>query len=166
MKQYYNIINNIRKYIPDASITTDIMAGFPGETEEDFQETIQVCQNIQFDSSYTFIYSNRENTLSPFLGEEIPLLTRKKRLWALMEVQKEISSRINQNLIGKIVEVLVENKSKKGIENQYWGKTRTNKVVVFPYSNNDSLIAKLVYIKVKKVDAYTLFGELIDVKRE
>lgn len=166
MKQYYNIINNIRKYMPDASITTDIMAGFPGETDEDFQETIQVCQNIQFDSSYTFIYSNRENTLSPFLGEKVPLLTKKKRLWALMEVQKEISSRINQNLIGKIVEVLVENESKKGIKNQYWGKTRTNKVVVFPYSNNDSLIAKLVYIKVKKADAYTLFGELIDVKRE
>lgn len=166
MKQYYNIINNIRKCMPDASITTDIMVGFPGETEEDFQETIKACQNIQFDSCYTFIYSNRENTLSPFLGEEIPLLTKKKRLWALMEVQKEISSRINQSLIGKTVEVLVENRSKKGIENQYWGKTRTNKVAVFPYSNNDSLIAKLVYVKVKKADAYTLFGELIDVKRE
>ena len=62
--------------------------------------------------------------------------------------------------------MLVENRSKKGIENQYWGKTRTNKVAVFPYFNNDSLIAKLVYVKVKKADAYTLFGELIDVKRE
>ena len=67
-------------------------------------------------------------------------------------------------MIGEKVEVLVENRSKKGINNQYWGKTRTNKVVVFSYSNSNSLIAKLVYIKVKKVDAYTLFGELIDVK--
>ena len=166
MKQYYNIINNIRKCMPEASITTDIMVGFPGETEEDFQETIQVCQNIQFDSCYSFIYSNRENTLSPFLEEEIPLLIKKKRLWTLMEVQKEISSRINQNLIDKTVEVLVENRSKKGIKNQYWGKTRTNKVVVFPYLNNENLIAKLVYVKVKRADAYTLFGELIDVKSE
>lgn len=166
MKQYYNIINNIRECMPEASITTDIMVGFPGETERDFEETIQVCQDIQFDSCYSFIYSNRENTLSPFLDEEIPLLTKKKRLWTLMEVQKEISSRINQNLIGKTVEVLVENKSKKGIKNQFWGKTRTNKVVVFPYSNNDNLIARLVYVRVKKADAYTLFGEFVDVKPE
>lgn len=164
MKQYYNIIGNIKRCMPKASITTDIMVGFPGETEEDFQETIQACRNIKFDSAYTFIYSNRENTLSPFFGKEVPLQAKKKRLWALMEMQKEISYEINQKMIGEKVEVLVENRSKKGINNQYWGKTRTNKVVVFSYSNSNSLIAKLVYIKVKKVDAYTLFGELIDVK--
>ena len=166
MKQYYNIVKNIRKYIPDASITTDIMVGFPGETEGDFKKTVQACQNIQFDSTYTFIYSNRENTLSPFLGEEIPLLTKKKRLWSLMEIQKDISYKINQNMIGKTVEVLIENRSKKGIKDQYWGKTRTNKVVVFSNSNGGSLIGKMAYVKVKRADVYTLFGELSNVKSE
>jgi len=164
IKQYYNIVENIRKYMPSASITTDVMVGFPGESEEDFQETVNAFQNLQFDSAFTFIYSNRGMPLSSFFNEEIPLIIKKKRLWTLIEIQKNISNNINQRMIGKIVEVLVENRSKKGIENQYWGKTRTNKVVVFSDSKNSDLIAKLVYVKVKRADAYTLFGELADVK--
>lgn len=164
MEQYNNIIQNIRRYIPYASITTDIMVGFPGESEEDFQETIKAVQNIRFDSSYNFIYSNRENTLSPFICKEIPLSIKKERLWKLMEIQNNISNEINQNLINSTVEVLIENRSKKGIENQYWGKTRTNKVVVFPDVNKNDLIGRLVYVRINKADSYTLFGELIDVK--
>ncbi len=164
MKQYYNIINNIRRYMPEASITTDIMIGFPGETEEDFQKTIQALQKVHFDSVYSFIYSNREKTLSPFLGEDIPLDVKKKRLWALLELQKNISIEKNQNIVHKTVEILVESSSKKGIEKQYWGKTRTNKVVVFTYPFEDDLLGQLVVVQIKKADAYTLYGELLDVK--
>lgn len=165
MEQYYNIINNIRKYIPEASITTDVMVGFPGEKEGDFQETVKTFQNIQFDSAYTFIYSNRKETLSSFFGQEVTLLTKKKRLWTLLKIQKNITTRINQHLIGKTIEILVENKSKKGIEKQYWGKTRTNKIVVFSCSDdNNDLLGKLVNVEIKQADSYTLFGELVDVK--
>lgn len=164
ISQYYNIINNIKKYMPEASISTDILVGFPGETEEDFQETIQVLQKVQFDSVYSFIYSHREKTLSPYFGEEVPLENKKRRLWNLLEIQKDISIEKNQILAHKTVEVLVESSSKKGIEKQYWGKTRTNKVVVFTYPYEDDLLGKLVNVKVRKADAYTLYGELLDVK--
>ncbi len=169
MKQYYQIINHIRKNIPNASITTDVMVGFPGETEEDFGCTIQAFKDIQFDSAYTFIYSNRETTLASLFNRQISLQIKKERLWKLIELQKNISIKKNQKIIGKTVEVLVENISKKGIEHQYWGKTRTNKVVVFfnkhdDYERDESLIGKLVYINVQRADAFTLYGELVDVK--
>jgi len=169
MKQYYRIINYIRKYIPDASITTDAMVGFPGETEEDFQDTLQAFKNIRFDSAYTFIYSNREKTLASLFGKQTSLQTNKKRLWKLMEIQKDISYEINQSIIEKTVEILVEKKSKKGIEQQYWGKTRTNKVVVFSkqhneYNSSEDLLGQLAYIKIQRADAYTMYGELVDVK--
>ena len=169
MKQYYHIINHIRKYMPDSSITTDVMVGFPGETDNDFQDTIQAFKNIRFDSAFTFIYSNREKTMASFFNEQLSLLTKKKRLWELIKLQKDISKSINEKLIGKTLEILVENKSKKGIQYQYWGKTRTNKVVVFPSkhdesSSSESIIGKLAYIEIQRVDAYTLFGELVDVE--
>jgi len=169
MKQYYRIINHIKKYIPDASITTDAMVGFPGETEEDFQYTLQAFKNIRFDSAYTFIYSNREKTLASLFDKQTSLLTNKKRLWRLIDIQKDISTEKNKSIIGKTVEILVENKSKKGIEQQYWGKTRTNKVVVFSnqhneYDSNEDLLGQLAYIKIQRADTYTMYGELVDVK--
>jgi tRNA-2-methylthio-N6-dimethylallyladenosine synthase len=169
MKQYYNIVHYIRKYMPDASITTDAMVGFPGETEGDFEDTLQAFKNIQFDSAYTFIYSNRETTLASLFSEQISLSIKKKRLWRLIELQKDISNNKNQCLIGKTVEVLVKNKSKKGVEHQYWGKTRTNKVVVFleKYNDvsNDKFIGQLVNVKIQRADAYTLYGEIVNAKR-
>jgi len=169
MKQYYQIIKYIKKNIPNASITTDVMVGFPGETEEDFGFTVQAFKDIQFDSAYTFIYSNREKTLASLFNRQISLQIKKERLWKLIELQKDISIKKNQQIIGKTVEILVENISKKGIKHQYWGKTRTNKVVVFinkcdEYEGNGGLIGKLVYINVQRADAFTLYGELVDVK--
>ncbi|HOF02735.1 MAG TPA: tRNA (N6-isopentenyl adenosine(37)-C2)-methylthiotransferase MiaB [Atribacterota bacterium] len=164
MEQYYNIINNIKEHIPGASISSDIMVGFPGETERDFEETIQALKNIGFDSVYSFIYSNREGTLSPFLGKDVPLETKKKRLWTLLDIQKDIANQKNRYLIGETVEILVESSSKKGIEKQYWGKTRTNKVAVFTYPYQEDLLGRLVNVKIQNADAYTLYGELINGK--
>ncbi|MBN1214565.1 MAG: tRNA (N6-isopentenyl adenosine(37)-C2)-methylthiotransferase MiaB [Candidatus Lokiarchaeota archaeon] len=168
MQQYYTIINHIRKQIPDASITTDVMVGFPGETEGDFERTMQAFKNIQYDSAYTFIYSNRENTLSSLFNNQIDLSVKKQRLWRLIDLQRRISAIKNKAMAGQIVEILVEDKSKKGIDNQFWGKTRTNKVAVFNAENgssdNDYLIGQLVNIKIIDADAYTLFGEFINVK--
>ena len=169
MEQYYQIIKHIRKNIPNASITTDVMVGYPGETEEDFECTIKAFKDIQFDSAYTFIYSNREKTLASFFNKQISLQIKKERLWKLIELQKDISIKKNQQIIGKTVEILVENISKKGVKHQYWGKTRTNKVVVFlnkvdKIQDNGGLIGKLAYINVQRADAFTLYGELVDVK--
>ncbi len=163
MDQYYKIIDSLREHIPGVSISTDVMVGFPGETENDFQQTIEAFQKIQFDSAYTFIYSHREPALASFLGEDIPLLVAKRRLWTLNQIQNNISNQINQGMVGKIEEILVENSSKKGIKNQYWGKTRTNKIVVFPGSDENELLGRLVRVKINQADSYTLYGELVNV---
>jgi tRNA-2-methylthio-N6-dimethylallyladenosine synthase len=173
MEQYYQIVKYIRKNMPDASITTDVMVGFPGETDEDFRCTVKAFQEIQFDSAYTFMYSNREKTLASLFNMQVDYKIKKERLWELIDIQKNISYQLNEQMIGKTVEILIENTSKKGVKHQYWGKTRNNKVVVFLndiydnlMSSDNSLVGNFADIRILKVDSYTLYGELINVKKK
>ena len=138
----------------------DIMVGFPGETEDDFLDTLRAFKEIEFDEAYTFIYSNRENAIASLLPEQIPLQLKKERLWKLIDLQKEISAKINKKLEGKIFLVLVDKKSKKNIENQFSGRTGTNKTVVF--TSKQDLLGKCVEVKIIKSSAWTLYGELIE----
>ena len=157
---YKNIINDIRNNIENIAITTDAMVGFPGETEEDFMDTLDAFKEIEFDEAYTFIYSNRENAVASLLPDQIPLQIKKERLWKLIDLQKGISAKINKKLEGNIFEVLVDKKSKKNIENQLSGRTNTNKTTVF--TGKQDLLGKLVKVKVAKSSAWTLYGELIE----
>jgi tRNA-2-methylthio-N6-dimethylallyladenosine synthase len=157
---YKNIIKEIRNKIDNIAITTDIMVGFPGETEDDFLDTLRAFKEIEFDEAYTFIYSNRENAIASLLPEQIPLQLKKERLWKLIDLQKEISAKINKKLEGKIFVVLVDKKSKKNIENQFSGRTGTNKTVVF--TSKQDLLGKLVKVKIVKSSAWTLYGECIE----
>jgi len=155
---YNNIIKEIRNNIDNIAITTDVMVGFPGETEDDFIATLNAFKEIEFDEAYTFIYSNRENAIASLLPEQVPLELKKERLWKLIDLQKEISAKINKKLEGEILEVLVDKKSKKHIENQFSGRTGTNKTVVFTGKQN--LLGQLVKVKIVKSTAWTLYGEL------
>jgi len=157
---YKNIIKEIRNNIDNIAITTDVMVGFPGETEDDFLDTLHVFKEIEFDEAYTFIYSNRENTIASLMPNQVPLQVKKERLWKLIDLQKEISAKINKKLEGKTFEVLVDKKSKKHIENQFSGRTETNKTVVF--TSKQDLLDKLVKVKIIKSSAWTLYGELIE----
>jgi tRNA-2-methylthio-N6-dimethylallyladenosine synthase len=157
---YKNIIKEIRNNIDDIAITTDVMVGFPGETEEDFMDTLNVFKEIEFDEAYTFIYSKRETSVASLLPDQVPLQLKKERLWKLIDLQKGISAKINKKLEGKIFEVLVDKKSKRNIENQFSGRTGTNKTVVFTSKQN--LLGKLVKVKIIKSTAWTLYGELIE----
>ncbi len=157
---YKNIIKEIRNNIDNITITTDVMVGFPGETEDDFLDTLRAFKEIEFDEAYTFIYSNRENTIASLLPDQVPLELKKERLWKLIDLQKEISAKINKKLEGKTFEVLVDKKSKKNIENQFSGRTETNKTVVF--TSKQDLLDKLVKVKIIKSSAWTLYGELIE----
>jgi len=157
---YKNIIKEIRNNIDDIAITTDVMVGFPGETEEDFMDTFNVFKEIEFDEAYTFIYSNRETAVTSLLPDQVPLQLKKERLWKLIDLQKGISAKINKKLEGKIFEVLVDKKSKRNIENQFSGRTGTNKTVVF--TSKQDLLGKLVKVKIIKSTAWTLYGELIE----
>lgn len=157
---YKNIIKEIRNNIDNIAITTDVMVGFPGETEDDFLDTLRAFKEIEFDEAYTFIYSNRENAIASLLPDQVPLELKKERLWKLIDLQKEISAKINKKIEGKTFEVLVDKKSKKNIENQFSGRTGTNKTVVFTSKQN--LLGQLVDVKIIKSSAWTLYGELIE----
>lgn len=157
---YKNIIKEIRNNIDNIAITTDVMVGFPGETEDDFMDTLRSFKEIEFDEAYTFIYSNRENAIASLLPDQVPLQVKKERLWKLIDLQKEISTKINKKLEGEILEVLVDKKSKKHIENQFSGRTETNKTVVF--TSKQDLLGKLVKVKIIKSSPWTLYGELIE----
>ena len=159
VNQYKNIIKEIRNNIDNTSITTDVMVGFPGETEEDFQQTLNVFKEIEFDDAFTFIYSNRENTIASLMPNQLPLQVKKERLWRLINLQKKITTKINKKLEGKILEVLVDKKSIKNIPNQLSGRTRTNKTVVF--IGNEELVGQLVKVKIINSDTWTLYGELV-----
>ena len=156
---YMNIIKEIRNNIDNIAITTDVMVGFPGETEEDFMDTLRAFKEIEFEEAYTFIYSNRENAIASLLPDQVPLQVKKERLWKLIDLQKEISTKINKKLEGEILEVLVDKKSKKHIESQFSGRTGSNKTVVFTSKQN--LLGKLVNVKIIKSSPWTLYGELI-----
>jgi len=157
---YKSIIKEIRNNIDNIAITTDVMVGFPGETEDDFMDTLRTFKEIEFDEAYTFIYSDRENAIASLLPEQVPLQLKKERLWKLIDLQKKISAKINKKLEGEIFEVLVDKKSKKHIENQFSGRTRTNKTVVFISKQN--LLGQLVKVKIIKSSPWTLYGELIE----
>jgi tRNA-2-methylthio-N6-dimethylallyladenosine synthase len=159
VNQYKSIIKEIRSNINNISITTDVMVGFPGETEEDFQQTLNTFEEIKFDDAYTFIYSNRKNTIASLMPNQVPLQVKKERLRRLINLQKEISTKINKKLEGEILGVLVDKKSIKNIPNQLSGRTKTNKTVVF--IGEQELVGQLVEVKILKSDTWTLYGELV-----
>lgn len=158
-RQYLTLVDKIRKAIPDIAITTDIIVGFPGETEEDFEDTIEVVKHSKFDSAFTFLYSIREGTPAAKDKDQIPDDIKHTRFNRLLEVLKEISLERNQNLIGKEVKVLVEEISKND-STKLSGRTDTNKLIHF--EGNESLIGSIVNVKVNTAKTWTLEGEIIE----
>lgn len=158
-EHYINITNKMRDRIPNVAITTDIIVGFPGETEEDFAETIDVVNKVQFDAAYTFMYSSRSGTRAADFTEHVPIGVKKARLSYLMEVQYDIAARINKALEGQIEEVLVEGPSKTNAD-FLTARTRNNRIVIFPGSS--SLIGQIINIKVVEGKTFSLTGELIN----
>ncbi len=156
-EDYLKIVEKIRAAIPDTSITTDFIVGFPGETEEDFLETIDVVRQVQFDMAFTFIYSPREGTPASKMEEQIPEDIKKDRLERLMDIQNQISLKKNQEMLGEVVEVLVDGESKNDPE-MYSGRDRKNKLIIFP--GKKDIKGKIVQVKIGRVQSFTLFGEL------
>lgn len=157
-EDYLTLVDRIRKQIPDISLTTDIIVGFPGETEEDFEETLDVVKKAKFDSAYTFLYSKRTGTPAAKKEEQVPEEVMKERFQRLIDLQNEISKELNDKLEGKIVEVLVEGPSKNN-EEIMSGRTRTNKIVNF--KGSAELKGKLVNVKIEKTLTWSLDGELV-----
>ena len=154
-EMYLELIGKIRSCIPHASFTTDIIVGFPGESEAHFQETLNLVKQVRFDAAYTFLYSQRSGTPAADMDEQIPQEIKKERLLRLTEVQTQIGLDINKKLEGTIVSVLVEGSSKTdpGI---MMGRTRTHKIVLWPGDISD--VGKLINVKIETAQTWQLKG--------
>ncbi|MDD3840337.1 MAG: tRNA (N6-isopentenyl adenosine(37)-C2)-methylthiotransferase MiaB [Clostridia bacterium] len=157
-EQYLELVDKVRKEIPGVAISTDIIVGFPGETDQDFNETIDVIKRVKYDSAFTFIYSKRSGTPAAKMQNQIDEDTKHERLYRLIEVQTKISQQINQKLLGSTVEVLVEQVSKKN-QHKVTGRTRTGKIVNF--QGEKDLIGKLIKVKITNVLAHWLEGNVV-----
>jgi tRNA-2-methylthio-N6-dimethylallyladenosine synthase len=159
---YMAKVDRIREIMPDCSITSDIIAGFCTETEEDHQDTLSIIEYSKYDMSYMFFYSERPGTLAARrFTDDIPLEVKKRRLNEIVKLQNRLSQHSNFADIGKTFKVLVEGNSKKS-ENDWAGKSSQNKVVVFPKA--DYKVNKGDYVKVKITSATgaTLLGEIVE----
>lgn len=156
--QYLALICRIKKVIPDISLSTDIISGFPTETENDHKITLDLLKEVEFDGAYTFKYSPRKNTKAWQMGDDVPDEVKNRRLSEIINLQQTISLRRNTTMIGDTVEVLVEGLSKKSV-NEFCGRTDTNKMVVFPKNGNN--IGDYLGIRIERVNSATLFGTKI-----
>ena len=160
---YRERARHIREALPGASLTTDLIVGFPGETEQDFLETLAFLKEIRFDSAYTFLYSRRSGTPAAEMGEQVDETCKKERLQALMEVQNAISREINEGLAGKTVEVMAEGASKN--DKSIWtGRTRTNKIVLWKHGNE--MPGDFLPVKITQPQTWVLKGEINRQRKE
>lgn len=157
-QHYLSLVDKVRSIVPNASITTDIIVGFPGEEEPDFQSTLDLVQTVQFDAAYTFVYSPREGTAAAIMPGQVTTEEKKERLSRLNALQAGISRRRNEALLGETVEVLVEGESKNNAQ-VLTGRTRTNKLVHFV--GPKGLTGRLVKVNVVRAHTWTLDGVLI-----
>lgn len=154
-EHFYGRILKLRQLMPDIAITTDVIAGFPGETEEQFMDTYNMMKKIEFDYAFMYKYSPRKGTKAAEFTDQVPEAIRLERLQRLIQMQREITLNKYQSMIGKTVEVLVENLSKKS-DKEVSGKTDDFKICVFP--GDKTLIGHLVKVKITDATAGTLIG--------
>ncbi|MDR3288040.1 MAG: tRNA (N6-isopentenyl adenosine(37)-C2)-methylthiotransferase MiaB [Peptococcaceae bacterium] len=157
-REYYRSrVRRIREQIPGASITSDVIVGFPGESEENFRETLDLVAEMNFSQVFTFLYSKRSGTAAAELPDQIPLEVKKRRLQTLMALQQEKSLAWKRRMIGQTYEVMVEGVSKTN-QGRLSGRTRGNELVVF--AGEEALIGELAAVKMLEASPWTLIGEM------
>ena len=148
----------LQEELPWCSITTDIICGFCDETEKDHQETLDVMSSVPFDSSFTFIYSERSGTFAEKnLHDNIPPVIKHRRLEEVIALQKRLSEQQNDKYVDNDVEVLVEGPSKRN-KTEFFGRTGTNKVVIFNNTNNKVQPGDFITLHITQKTSATLFG--------
>jgi len=158
-EQFLNLVDKIRLYMPNCSISTDIIVGFPGETEDDFIETLDVVSKVNFDFSYMFKYSSRPGTKASEYTDQISETIKQERLEKLIALQKKITLKNNQKKIGSIQHVLIEKESKKSTD--FWsGRTDGNIWTVI--NKNNEHVKDIVPVRITDAKGVTLFGENIN----
>ncbi|MCM1043729.1 MAG: tRNA (N6-isopentenyl adenosine(37)-C2)-methylthiotransferase MiaB [Corallococcus sp.] len=157
-EHYLQLIDKIRDRLPDVGITTDIMVGFPGETDEDFADTVELVKRVRYSSAFCFVYSRRKGTPAYSMENQISKEVKKSRITQLLQVQNEITKEISYGMHGNIYEILVEDKNAK-FKNTYCGRTESGRLVNFKCDVNP--IGNFVKVKICDSRSATLWGELI-----
>jgi tRNA-2-methylthio-N6-dimethylallyladenosine synthase len=158
IERYMSIIDKLKENNEDIVLTTDIIVGFPGETDEDFEKTIEIMKKVKYDSIFSFIYSRRKGTPAYDMENQIPEEIQHTRYDRLCQVQNEIAYEKNQKYIDKEVTVLVDGKSKNN-ESVYTSRTEGGKIVHFQCENDYT--GKFIKLKITKADTFALYGEII-----
>jgi len=157
-KEFITLAKKIKEKIPDIGLTTDIIVGFPGETDEDFQDTMDVVNEVGFENAFMFMYSKRSGTPAATMEEQVDEQVKNERLQQLMRLQNYKAKEESQKYLGKTVKVLVEGPSRKNPE-MLTGRTSTHKIVLFKSDRTD-LKGKFVHTRIYEAKTWTLYGEL------
>jgi len=152
---YMRLVRSVRDAIPGVCLSTDIIAGFPTETEDDHRLTLELMEGIRFDGAFMFKYSPREHTPAHNMNDDVPGDVKSRRIDEIIRLQKSISDEINQGLVGQAMEVLVENESKKSPAD-WQGRTDGNKTVIFPKDGTSP--GHYVTVSIRRANSATLFG--------
>ncbi|HEY3367960.1 MAG TPA: tRNA (N6-isopentenyl adenosine(37)-C2)-methylthiotransferase MiaB [Symbiobacteriaceae bacterium] len=156
-RQYLQLIDWVRELIPDAVITTDIIVGFPGETEAEFQDTLSLMETVRYDAAFMFMYSERAGTPAAEMEDRLSVPEKKERLQRLIELQNRISRAKNEARVGTLTPILVEGLD-KGKPDMVFGRTRGNILVTFP--GDATLRGQTVPVRIVKAGTWTLEGEM------
>lgn len=156
-EEYLGLVDRLRQIRPEIALSSDVMVGFPGETKQDFEMTLDLIKTVEFDSLFSFKYSDRKGTLAASFEGKVPEEEKSERLCILQEIQKQITLKKNRALEGKTVEVLVEGRSAKG--DKLSGRTPTNKIVNF--RPESKILGNIVKVKINKAYQNSLLGELL-----
>ena len=158
-EQYLELFDKIKNKIPDCTVTTDVIVGFPGETDEQFEDTMTLYDYCEYDLAYTFIYSPREGTPAARMEDDIDIKTKEQRLYRLNELVNEKAFKQNQKYLNQVVDVLVEGTSKKD-DQMLTGYTAHQKLINF--KGNKEHIGRIVKVKVTEAKTWALKGEEVE----
>lgn len=155
---YFALIDKIRAKLPNVGITTDIMVGFPGETEQDFEDTLDLVRRVKYSSAFCFVYSRRKGTPAYSMENQIPYAVKKERITKLLACQNEVTKEISQTMVGQRYEVLVEG-ANFHYQNTMCGRTESGRLVNFKC--DDSFIGQFVTVEIERASSATLWGKII-----
>lgn len=158
-EKYIAEVETIRSLIPDCAITTDIIVGFPTETEADFLDTVNLVKTVKFDGAFTFVYSKREGTKAAAMEGQVDPEIQKDRIMRLIEIQNDLNREQSKTYIGKTVEILVEDYDEK--KRAYMGRDEKGKMAYFSYPEN--LIGKFVNVKITSAGGMSLLSEVLEI---
>ena len=167
--QYLDKIDRLRRICPDIAVSSDFIVGFPGETADDFEQTLDLMREVRFDSAFAFKYSDRPSAPSSRFSGKLPEEVKNERLQRLLDLQEEISSEKHRLLVGTTQPVLVEGASRKGGGNsgdgiQWTGRTSGNRIVNFSLDDTDlpadGIVGRILNLKIRKAYSHSLWGEV------